>query len=102
MPTSHNILNTLVKDIRNVRNVILVSANLKESAQHITNVVPVKSYDGKKSKNNTLMSLANYLIENYVGLEDVRERIGQDFLPLCLYYNQELSDMFSKFNEAIE
>ena len=66
--------------VRSEKNIILVSANLKEAAQHLTNVVPIKSYDGKKSKNNTLMSMVDYLYKYYLKAEDVREIVAQDFL----------------------
>lgn len=45
------------------------------TANHIENTIPVKKYDGKKSKNKTLMKLVVYLFQRIAGVEDVREVI---------------------------
>ena len=58
---------------------------------NLMNVVPVKSYDGKRSKNATLMNLANYLIERYNSVDDIRECVIDDFIQLSKDYN-EFSD----------
>jgi hypothetical protein len=60
-------------DLLTKKNVILVSANMKEVAGNIQNVVPIKSYDGTKSKNKTVMSLVNFLIANFTHIKDVRD-----------------------------
>ena len=55
---------------------------------NLMNVVPVKSYDGKRSKNATLMNLANYLIERYNSVDDIRECVIDDFIQLSKDYNE--------------
>ena len=64
----------------------MVSTNLKEVAQNLTNVVPLKPFEGKKSKNATLINLVNYLHNKLLGTEDVRDVIEQDFLSLVPEY----------------
>lgn len=53
---------------------------------YLENVVPIKAYDGRKSKNSTLMSLSHYLIKTFYGVKDVRKIIIKDFLRLSPYY----------------
>ena len=43
---------------RQITDVIFITHNLKDAVLNLENTVPVKGYDGKKSKNCTLMSLA--------------------------------------------
>ena len=67
-----NNINKMGFRIRSEKNIILVASNLKEVANNIQNVVPVKSYDGKRSKNATLINLATYLIHRFAFAEDIR------------------------------
>jgi hypothetical protein len=48
-----------------------VSANLKEVFTSLNNVIPIKAYDGNRSKNSTLMNLATYLINYMYNVRDV-------------------------------
>ena len=54
-------------------------------------MIPIKSYDGKRSKNSTIMNLVIYLYKQILGEEDVREVIRDDFLKLSNLY-EEYSD----------
>lgn len=53
---------------------------------NLENSVPVMAYDGKKSKNGTLMSLAIYLFKAMVGQSDIREIVRRDFLMLSQFF----------------
>lgn len=54
---------------------------------NIENAIPIKSYDGKRSKYSTLMSLAHYLLSDIYKIEDVRKIVVQDFLKLSPFYD---------------
>lgn len=90
--------------IRSEKNVVLVTSNIKEAVNSILNIVPVKAYDGKRSKNSTLMNLAVYLYKRILPAEDVREVIKQDFLKLSPYYEDFTSTLktLAKQNEIEE
>lgn len=57
-------------------------------------MVPIRAYDGTKSKNKTLASLAYYLIDNMSGKKDVRDIVRKDFLML--------SNVFDSYKEELE
>ena len=57
---------------------------------NIENVIPIKAYDGRRSKNSTLMNLAMYLLSTVLGVDDVRDTIRDQFLKLSPCY-EELS-----------
>ncbi|CDW87896.1 UNKNOWN [Stylonychia lemnae] len=71
-----------LQQYRSERNVILVSQNLKDVVSQMQNVIPIKQYDGKKSKNSTIMNLVLYLYKRLLGVPDVREIIKTDFHSL--------------------
>jgi hypothetical protein len=48
---------------------------MKEVVNHIQNVVPVKGFDGKRSKNSTLMNLTLFMYNRMLSVEDVRSTI---------------------------
>lgn len=65
---------------RTSKDVIMISSCLKEVIYNLENVVPVKAYDGKNSKNSTLAHLASYLISCFSGIDDIQPVIYKDFL----------------------
>ena len=75
-----------MQSLRSKKNIILISSNLVEVVFNIENVIPIKAYDGKKSKNSTLMGLALYLLSNIYRKDDVRDVIVKDFLKLSPHY----------------
>jgi energy-coupling factor transporter ATP-binding protein EcfA2 len=62
-------------NFRSEKNVIFVTHNMKEVVNHIQNVVPVKGFDGKRSKNSTLMNLTLFMYKRMLSVEDVRSTI---------------------------
>eukprot|EP00347_Sterkiella_histriomuscorum_P014017 403362480 len=73
---------------RSEKNVIFISQNYKDVAMHIQNTVPIKQYDGKRSKNSTLMNLVVYLYKRMLGQDDVKSIIENDFLKLSTMYDE--------------
>jgi hypothetical protein len=71
---------------RNKNDVIFVTSSLKEVFMDLENVVPIKGFDGKKSTNTTLTSLAIYLITVISEADDARSVIKRDFLSLSEFY----------------
>lgn len=78
---------------RTSKDVILISQCLKQVAKNLENVIPIKAYDGRKSKNCTLMNLGFYLMSNIYGQHDSREVIKRDFLSICPYYVDNSEDI---------
>lgn len=85
------------KGFKSDKNVILITSNLKETINHLQNSVPVKAYDGKRSKNSTLMNLALYLFKKFMNAEDVRKVVEGDFLSLSPLY-EDLKEALKKPN----
>jgi hypothetical protein len=48
---------------------------MKEVVNHIQNVVPLKGFDGKRSKNSTLINLTLFMYKRMLGVDDVRDVI---------------------------
>lgn len=55
---------------------------------HMHNTVPIKQYDGKRSKNSTLMNLVVYLYKRMLGQDDIKLIIEEDFLKLSTIYDE--------------
>jgi len=58
----------LHQQYRSEQNVIFIANNLKDIISYLPNVVPIKQYDGKKSKNSTIMNLVLYLYKRMYGV----------------------------------
>jgi hypothetical protein len=59
---------------------------MSEVLLNLENVIPIKAYDGKRSKNSTFMNLIYYILSTLYGVNDVRKVIKNDFLKLSPLY----------------
>jgi hypothetical protein len=73
---------------RSEKNVVFVAANMKDVALHLENMVPIRKYDGRRSKNSTILNLVIFLYKKILGIEDVRPSIRNSFLELSSNYAQ--------------
>eukprot|EP00347_Sterkiella_histriomuscorum_P021379 403334178 len=66
-------------ECRKPENVVCIGVGFEEMANNLKCYIPVKTYEGKK-KDKHLTYLQDYLINNILPAEDVREVIKKDFI----------------------